>query len=116
MASPHSLLCRNIAAVVGIVLVLRLLLKQVWQLLGGFCAFFLAPWGISRINLKKYGPWAGGQASSHVSFHCWSDSHVSIPPLIPVVTGASEGIGRGYALEVSMTSLCVAVSSVTHMI
>ena len=50
------------------------------------------------------------------SFHCWSDSHVSIPPLIPVVTGASEGIGRGYALEVSMTSLCVAVSLVTHMI
>ena len=60
-----------------------------------------------------------GQAGRPVpmfSFHCWSDSHVSIPPLIPVVTGASEGIGRGYALEVSMTSLCVAVSSVTHMI
>ena len=50
------------------------------------------------------------------SFHSCSDSHVSMPPLIPVVTGASEGIGRGYALEVSMTSLCVAVSSVTHMI
>ena len=59
---------------------------------------------------------AGRQASSMFSFHCWSDSHVSIPPAIPVVTGASEGIGRGYALEVSMTSLCVAVSSVTHMI
>ena len=43
------------------------------------------------------------------SFHCWSDSHISIPPPFPVVTGASEGIGRGYALEVSMTSLCVAV-------
>ena len=60
-----------------------------------------------------------GQVSRPVlmfSFHCWSDSHVSIPPPIPVVTGASEGIGRGYALEVSMTSLCVAVSSVTHMI
>ena len=50
--------CRT--AVVGIVLVLRLLLKHMCQLLGGFCAFFLAPWGISRINLKKYGPWAGG--------------------------------------------------------
>ena len=60
-----------------------------------------------------------GQVSRPVpmfSFHYWFDSHVSIPPLIPVVTGASEGIGRGYALEVSMTSLCVAVSSVTHMI
>ena len=65
IAFSHSL-CRNSTAVVGIVLVLRLLLKQLWQLLGGFCAFFLAPWGISRINLKKYGPWAGRQASSHV--------------------------------------------------
>ena len=60
-----------------------------------------------------------GQVSRPVPmflFHYWSDSHVSILPLISVVTGASEGIGRGYALEVSMTSLCVAVSSVTHMI
>ena len=33
---------------------------------------------------------------------CWSDFHVPIP----VVTGASDGIGRGYALEVSITSSC----------
>ena len=52
--------CRNIAAVLGSLYILRLLWCQLWQLLGGFCAFFLAPWGISRINLKKYGPWAGG--------------------------------------------------------
>ena len=31
-------------------------------------------------------------------------SHTTSP--IPVVTGASEGIGRGYTLEVSITSLC----------
>ena len=70
------------------------------------------------------GRWAGQFPCFHSTaspiptfpFHCWYDSHVSIPPLIPVVTGASEGIGRGYALEVSMISLCVAVSSVTHMI
>ena len=61
------------------------------------------------------GRWAG-------QFPCFSIPllHGLIPMfpfhLIPVVTGASEGIGRGYALEVSMTSLCVAVSSVTHMI
>ena len=61
------------------------------------------------------GRWAGQFPCFH-STAAWSDSHVSIPSLIPVVTGASEGIGRGYALEVSMTSLCVAVSSVTHMI
>ena len=46
-------------------------------------------------------------------FHCWSDSHVSIPPLIPVVTGASEGIGRGYALEVHHC-VCCCVVSYTH--
>ena len=37
--------CRTV--VVGIVLVLRPLLKHMCQLLGGFCAFFLALWGIS---------------------------------------------------------------------
>jgi len=72
---------RNVAAVVGSLYLVRLVWSLLWQLLGGFCAFFLAPWGISRINLKKYGPWA-------------------------VVTGASEGIGRGYALEMSIASLC----------
>ena len=61
------------------------------------------------------GRWAG-QFPCFYSTSAWSDSHGSIPPPIPVVTGASEGIGRGYALEVSMTSLCVAVSLVTHMI
>ena len=30
-----------------------------------FCAFFLAPFGISRINLKKYGSWAGISLACH---------------------------------------------------
>ena len=75
-------------------------------------------------EIRTMGRWVGQFPCFHSTaglipmfpFYCWSDSHVSIPPLVPVVTGASEGIGRGYALEVSMTSLCVAVSSVTHMI
>ena len=58
---------RNVAAIFGAGILLKWMLKHVWQLSGGFCAFFLAPWGVSRTNLKKYGPWAGGQASSHVS-------------------------------------------------
>ena len=76
----------------------------------------LLPCSVGHLTNQPQEIWTMGRwaASSHVSFHCQSDSHVSIPPLIPVVTGASEGIGRGYALEVSMTSLCVAVSSVTH--
>ena len=42
-------------------------------------------------------------------FCCLSLSHtlslpLSLPPSSPVVTGASEGIGRGYALEVGVNS------------
>ena len=54
-----------------------------------------------------------GRPDPACAFHCWSDSHVSIPPLIPVVTGASEGIGRGYALEVHHC-VCCCVISCTH--
>ena len=86
--ASNSLLCRNVAAVVGSLYVVRLVWSQLWQLLGGFCAFFLAPWGISRINLKKYGPWAGGLVPmcsfccQSVSFRCQSDSCVHIPLLV----------------------------------
>ena len=62
----HTHALRNVAAIFGAGVLLKWMLKQVWQLSGGFCAYFLAPWGISQINLKKYGPWAGEQASSHV--------------------------------------------------
>ena len=54
-----------------------------------------------------------GRSVPMFPFHWWSDSHVSIPPLIPVVTGASEGIGRGYALEVHHC-VCCCVVSYTH--
>jgi len=77
---------RDAVAIFGAGFLLKWILKQAWQLSGGFCAFFLAPWGISRINLKKYGPWA-------------------------VVTGASEGIGRGYALELARQGLNVVIMS-----
>ena len=50
---------RNVAAVVGVLYLLKVFLRELWTLGGGFCAFFLAPWGISRTNLRKYGEWAG---------------------------------------------------------
>ena len=53
------LLHRNIVAVVGTLWLVWLLLKAVKAVAGDLCAYFLAPWGISRINLKKYGKWAG---------------------------------------------------------
>ena len=49
---------RNIAAVVGAAYVLRVFMNHFCSLASGFNAFFLAPWGITRINLKKYGSWA----------------------------------------------------------
>ena len=51
--------CRNVAAVIGVCWLALTVWRQIKILAGWFCAFFLAPWGISRINLKKYGPWAG---------------------------------------------------------
>ena len=88
-------------AVVGVLWLSWWLLKALKALAGDFCAFFLAPWGISRINLKKYGSWAGTMMHGVV---CELINLSPTPPplsLPEVVTGASEGIGRGYALEVA---------------
>jgi hypothetical protein len=52
-------LYRNIAAVVGVCWFACLVWRQLKAVAGWFRAYFLAPWGIARINLKKYGPWAG---------------------------------------------------------
>jgi 17beta-estradiol 17-dehydrogenase / very-long-chain 3-oxoacyl-CoA reductase len=48
-----------VVAVVGILWLSWLTLRALKALAGDFCAFFLAPLGISRINLKKYRSWAG---------------------------------------------------------
>lgn len=49
---------RNILSVLGAAYVLNVLLRTILSLSGDFCAYFLAPCGISRINLRKYGSWA----------------------------------------------------------
>ena len=85
-------------AVVGVLWLSWWLLKALKALAGDFCAFFLAPWGTSRINIKKYGSWAGTMMHDVV---CELINLFPPPSLPEVVTGASEGIGRGYALEVA---------------
>jgi hypothetical protein len=48
-----------VVAVAGVLWLSWLTLRALKALAGDFCAFFLAPLGISWINLKKYGSWAG---------------------------------------------------------
>lgn len=50
---------RTTATVVGVGYILRSALREVWSLANGFYAYFLAPRGIGKTDLKKYGPWAG---------------------------------------------------------
>ena len=98
--SERLSLFHAVAAVIGMVWLLKVVLGELLALLNTFRAYFLAPWGISCMNLKKYGSWASelispsqltGASIFYVMIHCTT----------AVVTGASEGIGRGYAIEVS---------------
>ena len=54
-----NLSLRNAVAVVGLGYLLRAALHEVWTLANGFCAYFLAPQGVGRTDLRKYGSWAG---------------------------------------------------------
>ena len=51
--------CRNTAAVVGAVCIVRGLLREVRTLANGVFTYFLAPRGIGRTKLLYYGSWAG---------------------------------------------------------
>lgn len=53
-------------AVVGLGYVIRTSLSEGWSLVNGFCAYFLAPYGLGRTDLKKYGSWAGRNAITEV--------------------------------------------------
>lgn len=59
MLVPLLYFSRNAAAVLGILFVGRLLLRDLCDILSGFRAFFLAPLGLGRTNLLKHGSWAG---------------------------------------------------------
>ena len=78
----------SICTVIGVLYLLRVVVLQLRSLGGGVLAYVLAPslgWG-GRVDLRRYGPWA-------------------------VVTGGSEGIGRGYALELARRGLNVVLLS-----
>ena len=49
----------NLVALVGAGVLAKVLVVKAWNLTSGFRAYFLAPWGIWRTDLKKYGEWAG---------------------------------------------------------
>ena len=54
----YNSILRNVAAVIGTLILLHFSLHLLSNLCTWIRAYFLAPWGIGRTNLKKYGPWA----------------------------------------------------------
>ena len=71
-------LLRNVAAVVGVCWFVCLVWRQLKVLGGWFRAYLLAPWGIARINLKEYGPWAGiiqDKEQPLTMIHCYTSSY-----------------------------------------
>ena len=79
--------CWIVCTAVGAFYLLSFTVSLLWKLGGGiftYCLAPLLPWG--GVDLKSFGSWA-------------------------VVTGASEGIGRGYALELARRGLNVVVLS-----
>ena len=59
----YFLLCANsnLVSIVGAGYLAKVLIGTAWRLASDFHAYFLAPMGIWRIDLKKYGEWAGKQ-------------------------------------------------------
>ena len=53
------LYCRNALAVLGAGYLLKTALQEAYILANGMHAYFLAPRGLARLNLRKYGEWAG---------------------------------------------------------
>ncbi|XP_066446190.1 very-long-chain 3-oxoacyl-CoA reductase-B-like [Eleutherodactylus coqui] len=78
--------CHQWLNLLGLLALSYLLLKQVWSLLAGCKNHILSRWW--RTNLKKYGGWA-------------------------VVTGATDGIGKAYALELAKRGFDVILISRT---
>ena len=58
LTSERFAVYRNILSFVGAACVLKFLVRSVWSLASGFCAYILAPRGVSRRDLRKHGSWA----------------------------------------------------------
>lgn len=77
----------NVLAVVGTLYLLKVAVGLLCSIGSRIFAYFLAPcFGCGGVDPKRFGPWG-------------------------VVTGASEGIGRGYALELARRGLNVVLMS-----
>ena len=55
---------RKVVAVVGAGYLATIVLRELCVLASGFRALFLSRWGLFRVDLKKYGSWAGERASA----------------------------------------------------
>ncbi len=55
-------ICRKVAAAIGAGYVLHSMLRHLHSISNGFRAYFLAPRGIGRTELRNYGTWAGTSA------------------------------------------------------
>ena len=53
------LIYRNALALLGAGYVLKRVLQETYILASGMRAYFMAPRGLARLNLRKYGQWAG---------------------------------------------------------
>ena len=98
--SERLSLFHSVAAVIGMVWLLKVVLGELLALLNMFRVYFLTLWGIFHMNLRKYGNWASELITPGRLTYA-SIFYVIIYCTAAVVTGASEGIGRGYAIEVS---------------
>ena len=88
---------RTVATVVGLLYLLKLTISVVSFLCPFIKSYILAPCGLFRLDLKKYGSWAG----KIFNFAYFFDGNQENFIIFIVVTGASEGIGKGYAIQVS---------------
>ena len=78
----------SVCAVIGTFYILWVAIQLLSELWGGIFAYIIVPLGLTGgvVDLRVYGPWAA-------------------------VSGASEGIGRGYALELARRGLNVVLLS-----
>ena len=110
----YSCPVRTVAAVIGCLALLRFSLRFLSNACKWLRAYFLAPWGIGRTDLKRYGPWAGEWIVSLYFMHkCLSfcllteshlgEVHLGEGRLGEVHLGEGEGhLGEGHLGEVHL--------------